>query len=318
MRRTQEAQETAVAGQRLHTRVGGRILMKGHRNFLSAFVAVIIGLAGASRVLAQDVSLDIGTIPPGDSLIICFEVRVDTPFPEGVDHVENQGVVTGDNFPNVLTDDPDTPELNDPTRTMVVPPVAVELSAVDVSSHDGVVTISWQTSFEEDNLGFHVLRAEQGSGRFNRLTETLIESDGGDRGRSYEYVDDTVTPGETYLYALEAIDRFGGRESFELPAVTVAEALPKVLTLHPARPNPFNPSTIIGFELPEAGHVALRIYDATGRPVRTLIDGDLSHDFHAVQWDGRDDNGQSLSSGIYIYRLEFGSKVQTRKMLMMK
>jgi hypothetical protein len=298
--------------------VVGGILMKGQSNLQCAFFAVIIGLAGANGALAQDVTLDIGAIPPGDSLIICFEVRVDEPFPQGVDEVSNQGLVTGDNFPDVVTDDPDTPELDDPTRTRVLPPVVVELASFDVSSEDGLVTIVWRTSLEEDHLGFHVLRAPGDSRDFNRLTAEIIESDGHRDDGAYEYVDDSATAGETYLYALEAVDRSGGRQRFDLESVTVTRVLPKSLTLRPARPNPFNPSTAIEFELPEAGRVSLRIFDTTGRPVRTLIDGDLAHDFHSVRWDGRDDNGQQVGSGIYIYRLQFASKVLSRKMLLMK
>ncbi|MGD8394037.1 MAG: FlgD immunoglobulin-like domain containing protein, partial [Candidatus Eiseniibacteriota bacterium] len=69
-------------------------------------------------------------------------------------------------------------------------------------------------------------------------------------------------------------------------------------------PNPFNPRTSIHFELAEGGRVTLRIFDVTGRQVRTLVDGALSVGRHALDWDGRNDAGRPLASGTYYLRLE--------------
>jgi hypothetical protein len=89
--------------------------------------------------------------------------------------------------------------------------------------------------------------------------------------------------------------------------------------LHQNTPNPFNPTTSIAFDIPEQGHVALRVYDVGGRLVRTLVDGRREAGTHVVPWNGRDDAGRPAPSGIYLYRLSFqNSVVQTRKMMLLK
>lgn len=88
--------------------------------------------------------------------------------------------------------------------------------------------------------------------------------------------------------------------------------------LRPARPNPFNPSTMIGFQLPEAGRADLAIYDIRGRLVRTLVAAELPAGEHAAFWDGRDARGQAASSGVYIVRLTASHREATQKIQLMK
>ncbi len=83
-------------------------------------------------------------------------------------------------------------------------------------------------------------------------------------------------------------------------------------------PNPFNPATTIGYELATPGPVRLLIFDAAGHRVRTLVEGTHSRGTHQVVFDGLDDAGRSLASGVYFYRLEAGGTVQTRKMVLVK
>jgi hypothetical protein len=83
--------------------------------------------------------------------------------------------------------------------------------------------------------------------------------------------------------------------------------LPVAPALSPAYPNPFNASTLIPVSLPvDARQVSLVIYDLLGQPVRRLIDGPLSAGAHLIRWDGTDDRGAALSSGVYVYRLRAG------------
>jgi len=83
-------------------------------------------------------------------------------------------------------------------------------------------------------------------------------------------------------------------------------------------PNPFNPSTTISFAVPRAGHVSLKVYDLAGRHVRTLVDGDLPADTHAVVWDGRNTSGRQVSSGAYYYRLNAAGHAETKQMVLIK
>ena len=97
--------------------------------------------------------------------------------------------------------------------------------------------------------------------------------------------------------------------------VTVA---PGPFVLRQNSPNPFNPSTTIGFELDTRDHVTLVVYDAAGRHVRTLIDGPRGSGYGEAVWDGRNDAGSAVGTGIYIYRLTAGKRSLSRKMLLLK
>lgn len=85
-----------------------------------------------------------------------------------------------------------------------------------------------------------------------------------------------------------------------------------------AVPNPFNPSTTIAYSLPEAGHVRLDIYDASGAVVATLIDGNQPAGAHEVHWDGVDAAGHAVASGVYFSVLRTDDRVVSRKMTLLK
>jgi hypothetical protein len=92
------------------------------------------------------------------------------------------------------------------------------------------------------------------------------------------------------------------------------------LALHPAvmqnRPNPFGPETAIIYQLPESGPVRLQIFDPTGRLVRTLINGVSDGGQHLIRWNGADERGAGVASGVYFYRFEAGGVTQTKKMVL--
>jgi hypothetical protein len=98
----------------------------------------------------------------------------------------------------------------------------------------------------------------------------------------------------------------------------VIELLPTSYALDQNYPNPFNPSTIITYTLPEMTNVRIKIYDALGREVRSLLDEVKSAGKHNILWDGRDNSGNRVSSGTYFYQIIAGDFVQTRKMVMVK
>ena len=105
------------------------------------------------------------------------------------------------------------------------------------------------------------------------------------------------------------------------PLTSVNERVgpPSAFVLLQNYPNPFNPSTTIGFSVSQSGSALLEIYDLTGRHVRTLLSGDVAAGNHSVQWDGRDERGSSVGSGVYFYRLRLGSNFESaRKMVLMR
>jgi hypothetical protein len=83
-------------------------------------------------------------------------------------------------------------------------------------------------------------------------------------------------------------------------------------------PNPFNPVTTIDFSIPNSAKISLVVYNALGQKVRTLIDGSVQAGAHSVQWNGRNDLGQMLSSGIYFYTLTSDANTMTKKMVLVK
>ena len=108
----------------------------------------------------------------------------------------------------------------------------------------------------------------------------------------------------------------------ELVAGTVTGAetntTPKVAILYQNYPNPFNPSTSIEFSLPARERVSLKVFDVSGRLVRTLVDGPLSDGSHRYTWDGRNQRGSSVASGVYFYALRSESIRQSRKAILLR
>ncbi|MEJ2720675.1 MAG: FlgD immunoglobulin-like domain containing protein, partial [bacterium] len=94
--------------------------------------------------------------------------------------------------------------------------------------------------------------------------------------------------------------------------------VPKVTALLRSYPNPFNPSTTIPFTLEKEGHVTLRIYDARGKLVRNLKDEVLPSGLHEVTWNGRDNSGLSVATGVYFVRFATGNYATTQKIVMIK
>ena len=94
--------------------------------------------------------------------------------------------------------------------------------------------------------------------------------------------------------------------------------VPHQFALHQNYPNPFNPSTTIKFSLPEAGHVNLTIFNVLGQTVTTLVDQFYPAGEYDAMWDSRNDQGQSVSSGVYFYRLDAAHRHETKKMMLLK
>jgi subtilisin family serine protease len=97
-----------------------------------------------------------------------------------------------------------------------------------------------------------------------------------------------------------------------------ARAIPNRYALLDNRPNPFNPTTTIAYDLPRDSRVRLVVYDVHGKPVRELVSANEPAGRHQVAWDGRNQQGQPVASGVYFYRLAAGDFVATKKMVLLK
>lgn len=103
------------------------------------------------------------------------------------------------------------------------------------------------------------------------------------------------------------------------PIITgVAATAPQAFVLHPASPNPFNPSTVIRYEIPATSHVRLAVYDVLGREVTVLREGMLSAGSYSNTWNGRDRSGAIAGSGVYLYRLQAGTLAASGKVLFLR
>lgn len=94
--------------------------------------------------------------------------------------------------------------------------------------------------------------------------------------------------------------------------------LPRTFAVSRNYPNPFNPSTTIRYQLPRGSEVVLEIYNILGEKVRSLVNQRQEAGYHKVVWDGRDDNGVPVASGLYLYRFRAGKYEKTNKMVLLK
>lgn len=168
----------------------------------------------------------------------------------------------------------------------------------------GGVELDWSVRADAQLAGLRLDRTED-DGAWQPLTPALLPAE------ATAYRDRTAHSGALYRYRLAAVQA-DGREV--LSAVAEVRALPYVLTLAQNRPNPFNPRTTIRYDLPRAGAVRLAVFDLAGRLVRTLVNESRPQGSHEAVWDGRDVAGREVSSGVYVARLEFGGRVDTVRM----
>jgi phosphodiesterase/alkaline phosphatase D-like protein len=192
---------------------------------------------------------------------------------------------------------------------------AVELQTFEGVGHRNIVTLHWETALETDNLGFNIFRRRRGETEFEQINRDMLFSNGNDS--FYEFADTEVEIGAEYRYRLEAVDVLGRTQ--ELGQVVVAVEVPKTFVLHANYPNPFNPVTQIRFDLPTGQKVSLQIYDILGRHIATVVDNQpLDAGYYQFAWNGANRNGLQVASGVYLYRIQAGRFVKTRKMLLLK
>ncbi len=170
----------------------------------------------------------------------------------------------------------------------------VELASFQATAQRQEIILRWSTATERNVYGFQVERRTVSSRTWD-VVGFLAGAGTSTTLREYSYADRSITPGR-YVYRLMMIDRDG---SFTYSAsVEIAAGLPSSLTLHPGFPNPFNPTTVIRYELPEAGVVRLEIFNVLGERVEELVSGPAAAGYHEVTWRAR------VSSGVYVCRME--------------
>jgi len=189
------------------------------------------------------------------------------------------------------------------------PPVPVLIGRFDAVAVEEGVDLSWEVVSDEEILGFRIYRGLEGSTREEISPAGLISP----QARSYR--DDVAAGGRTYEYTLGVVVADHSEVVSRSVSVTTRAF---ALALRQNTPNPFNPTTVISFTLPEKTRVTVSIYDVKGRRVRTLVDESIDEGYHERIWDGKDDGGGQVSTGIYFYSLTADDRRLTRKMLLLK
>jgi len=194
--------------------------------------------------------------------------------------------------------------------------VPVELISFSAEVVNNEVKLSWQTATETNNSGFEILRCAQNDrvwwavGFANGYGTTT-------EPKSYLFTDESFIPG-SYEYRLKQID-FDGSFTYS-DIIEVEVAVPNIFSLEQNYPNPFNPSTTIRYEIPEQSFVTIKVYDILGNEITTLVNEEKAAGNYEVEFNTSSHSGnvRNLTSGIYFYRLQAGSFIETKKMILMK
>jgi len=206
----------------------------------------------------------------------------------------------------------------------------VELSSFNAYYSDNKPTLKWTTATETDNLGFNIYRAEIEdfiqSIKIN--PEMILGAETSSQPNEYTFEDEyLVVENNTYWYWLESIDYSGLSHLYDPVPLTIPEQeydndspqIPKWYGLAQNYPNPFNPNTEISFRMKEDCYGELSIYNIKGEKLITLFNGNIPKDkVIPVSWDGKDESGKEVSSGIYLYKLKTKDREYSRKMIILK
>ena len=194
-------------------------------------------------------------------------------------------------------------------------PMPVELTSFTASMGSNEVKLNWNTATEIQNYGFEVERTSAGlSMRWEKIG--FVKGSGNSNSvKGYSFTDKSCVKGK-YSYRLKQVDTDGSFKYSE-PVEVEISTIPQNYSIG-NYPNPFNPTTIIQFEIPQATHVNLTIYNVVGERVATLVDEEMEAGVYQRIFSTNGINGQ-LSSGIYLYRLATDNGISiTKKMILAK
>jgi hypothetical protein len=228
---------------------------------------------------------------------------------DGID-VMTPGAVSGNAWARDLSDgDIDYSAL----INLSIIPLPVELTSFSALVIGKDVKLSWNTATEINNYGFEIERMSIVKGQTSDEWQKIgfVNGNGNSNSpKSYSFMDDKVTTGK-YSYRLKQIDNDGQYEYSKTIEVDLNGV--KEFELSQNYPNPFNPSTTIRFNLREAENVKLTLYNILGQEIKSLLNEFKEAGVHSVNF-----NASELNSGIYIYKIESGLFIQTRKMTLVK
>ncbi len=206
----------------------------------------------------------------------------------------------------------ENPQTTNEATAYIYSVIPVELISFTANVVDRKVNLNWVTATEINNKGFEIQRSKDYKIEKLQDWETIgfVEGKGTTtQTQNYSFVDNP--PSGKFLYRLKQIDYDGAYEySSEIEAEVFA---PKEYTLQQNFPNPFNPSTTIGYTITEKGKVYLAVYDILGREVGVLVNEEKEAGEYSALF-----NSSGLSSGIYVYKILVNGFISSNKMILMK
>jgi hypothetical protein len=200
----------------------------------------------------------------------------------------------------------------------------VELTNFSGSVINSVVTLRWETATEVNNYGFEVERSPLNPPQVGKTGEWekigFVEGHGNSNSpKNYSFTDDNVIYGN-YNYRLKQIDNDGTFEYSNAIEVFVGN-IPNSISLEQNYPNPFNPTTSIKYTVGSRQIVRLAVYDILGNEVATLINEEKAAGHYEVEFSSGfiyQTIKEWIPSGVYIYQLQAGSFIETKKMILLK
>ena len=195
----------------------------------------------------------------------------------------------------------------------------VELSSFNYETVKGNVTLHWSTSSETNNAGFEIERmdvtgqipASQNGSDDWEVAGFVSGSGNSSSINNYSFTDRNLSSGK-YNYRLKQVDYNGNYEYFSLNSDVII-GTPQNFILGQNYPNPFNPSTVINYNIPQDSYVKIKLYDNTGKEVRTLLSGFISAGYNTINF-----NASDLASGVYFYNINAGKYTATKKMMLVR
>ena len=178
---------------------------------------------------------------------------------------------------------------------------------------DDSMQVTWDVSLDED-FQYFILEKSNSSEFLEIESFELVEN---------AYTDMDFVYNESNFYRIVAVDHTGNTSDYsevvEVAILTIDEdVLPEDFALHQNYPNPFNPTTQIQYDLPEDQFVNIAIYDVMGRNIRTLMNVNQTAGYHSIHWDAKNDMGEGVAAGMYIYTIQAGEFRATKKMVLLK
>jgi hypothetical protein len=190
--------------------------------------------------------------------------------------------------------------------------VPVELTSFKGNVNGSDIKLDWSTETELNNNGFEIQRKT--SKEF--VTVGFVTGNGTSTIKhDYSFTDKQLQHG-IYAYRLKQIDYNGKFDYSPIVEVQVVQGLNYSLMQN--YPNPFNPETAIKYSIPQNGRVTVKIFNVTGNEIMTLVDKEMLAGSHEVKWNGKDNTGATVTSGVYFVKLSSGTYVETKKMMFLK